>query len=66
MCRIREVLLHICVVCCLVCIGAKILDWYNPYMNFTGHIWWIQAILLVSVISIIVLEVIKKVNFRKK
>ena len=37
--RVREILLHICVVCSLVCVTAKILDWYNPYMDFTGHIW---------------------------
>lgn len=48
--RMREVLVHMCVVCSLVCIMAKILDWYNPYMDFTGHIWEIQIILYISVI----------------
>lgn len=38
--------------CCMqfVCITAKILDWYNPYMNFTGHIWGIQMVLYLAVI----------------
>lgn len=32
---IRKILLHVCVVCSLVSITAKILDWYNPYMDFS-------------------------------
>lgn len=48
--RIRSILLHIGVICSLICITAKILDWYNPYMDFTGHIWWLQIALYCSVI----------------
>ncbi|MFR8237783.1 MAG: hypothetical protein ACLU97_05990 [Dorea sp.] len=48
--RVREILLHICVVCSLVCVTAKILDWYNPYMDFTGHIWGLQMALYLSAI----------------
>lgn len=48
--RIRKILLHMCVICSLVCITAKILDWYNPYMDFTGHIWGIQMVLYISAI----------------
>lgn len=48
--RIRGFLSHVCVICSLVCIIAKILDWYNPYMNFTGHIGVFQMFLYVSVI----------------
>lgn len=47
--RVRGILLHICVVCSLVCVTAKILDWYNPYMDFTGHIWGIQMALYLAV-----------------
>lgn len=47
---IRKILLHVCVVCSLVSITAGILDWYNPYMNFTGHISGIQMVLYLSVI----------------
>ena len=39
---IRKILLHVCVVCSLVSITAKILDWYNPYMNFSGHVSGLQ------------------------
>ncbi len=48
--RIRYGLLHVGVVCTLVCITAKILDWYNPYMDFTGHIGWVQILLYLSVL----------------
>ena len=45
----RELLLHISVVCCLVSVITKVLDWYNPYMDFSGHVWYVQALLYVSV-----------------
>lgn len=48
--KIRGILLHVCVICSLVCMTAKILDWYNPYMDFTGHIWKIQMALYLSAI----------------
>lgn len=48
--RVRGILLHVCVVCSFVCVTAKILDWYNPYMDFTGHIWEIQMALYLSAI----------------
>lgn len=48
--KFRDILLHAGVICSLICITAKILDWYNPYMDFTGHIQMIQEILYISVI----------------
>lgn len=45
----RKILLHIAVICSFVCIIAKILDWYNPFMDFTGHIVVIQIVLYVAV-----------------
>lgn len=47
--RLREILLHMCVICSLICISAKVLDWYNPYMDFSGHIWGIQMALCLAV-----------------
>lgn len=47
--KIRELLLHICVVCSFVCIIAKVLDWYNPFMDFSGHMAYIQIILYLAV-----------------
>lgn len=48
--KIREILLHICVICSFCCIAAKILDWYNPYMDFSGHIVFIQFTLYIGVL----------------
>lgn len=48
--RLRGFLLHIGVISSFVCIAAKVLDWYNPYMDFTGHIWFIQLALYFAVI----------------
>ena len=47
--RIRGFLSHMCVICSLVSIIARILDVYNPYMYFTGHIGGFQMFLYVSV-----------------
>ena len=63
MSRVRGILLHVCVVCSFVCITAKILDWYNPYMNFTGHIWEIQMALYLSAI---ILGITRKYAFSKQ
>ena len=48
--RIRYGLLHVGVVCTLVCITAKILDLYYPYMDLTGNIVWVQILLYLSVL----------------
>ena len=55
--RLRGLLLHIGVICSYVCIIAKVLDWYNPFMDFTGHVWYIQITLYFVVI---LLALIKK------
>ena len=53
---IRKILLHVCVVCSLVSITAKILDWYNPYMDFSGHVGGLQMVLYFVVIVLAVTE----------
>ncbi len=53
---IKGVLLNVCVICSIVCIVLKILDWYNPYMDFTGHGIFAAYILYVSVFLYTVLE----------
>lgn len=47
---IRGILLHISVICSLVCIAAKVLDYYNPYMDFSGHVAGLQILLYVGVV----------------
>ena len=43
-------LLHIAVACSLACIVFKILDWYNPFMDFQGHGQILQWGLYISTI----------------
>lgn len=47
--RFQELLLHVCVVCSFVYIIAKVIDWYNPYMDFSGRIYWSQVVMCVGV-----------------
>ena len=49
---IRQVLLHLCVICSLDCLAAKVLDWYNPFMNFSGQVVWLQYVLYLSVFAL--------------
>lgn len=48
--RVRGLLLHAGVICSFVCLVAKILDWYNPYMDFSGHVIFMQLALYFAVI----------------
>lgn len=48
----RVFLLHVCVVCSFIGIISNVLDWYNPYMNFSGHILFVHFILYVSVLTL--------------
>lgn len=62
---IRKILLHVCVVCSLVSITAKILDWYNPYMDFSGHVSGLQMVLYFVVILLAVTEGGKRISGKK-
>ena len=60
MVQMKKVLFHIAVICGFVCAVAKILDWYNPYMDFGGHVAWAGmtgcvAVFLFGVLNIAVL-----------
>lgn len=48
--RVKGLLLHTGVMCSCVCIFAKVLDWFNPFMDFTGHVWYVQIALYFAVI----------------
>lgn len=50
----RELLLHFSVVCCFVCVITRVLDWYNPYMDFLGRVGYLQDLLYVAVILLAV------------
>lgn len=49
---IRQILFHISMICSLICFTARILDWYNPYMNFIGSTLGFQTAAYLSVIAL--------------
>lgn len=50
--KIRLILLHIALICGMIILTAGILDWFNPYLNFSGQI---RPIEMVQVCSLLVL-----------
>ena len=54
--RIRAILFHVSVICGIICIAGRVLDWYNPYMNFGGHVTGFLITFCVSIIFGGVLE----------
>lgn len=58
--RVRGLLLHVGVICSFVCIMGKILDWYNPFMDFTGHVWFAQSALYFVVITLALIKTPRK------
>lgn len=45
------------VICGLVCLTAKILDWYNPFMDFSGHVSFIGISACVAVLMFGILNI---------
>lgn len=45
---INRLLAHLCVICSVSYGILQMLDWYNPYMDFTGHGKWILYLLCLS------------------
>lgn len=37
---IRKIAAHVCVICSIILLTARVMDSYNPYMDFTGHSSW--------------------------
>ena len=58
--KIQKMLVHACVISGLVCITANILDYYNPYMNFWGHVLGCRILLYVSLFLLVVIGCYKK------
>lgn len=50
----RSLLLNLCVVYSLASIVAVILDWFNPFMDFSGHMEAVRVVLYVAVIILAV------------
>ena len=62
---IRAALLHIALICGIVILTAGILDWFNPYMNFSGQIRPIE-IVQVGALLFLVLTTDKRESRVKK
>ena len=54
--KIKQILFHISVICGLICIAGKVLDWYNPYMDFGGHVYGFFVLFGISIVFQGVLE----------
>lgn len=54
---LQEICLQISIVCGLICISTKILDWYNPYMNFSGHVWVAPVVFWFAAVCWVVLKI---------
>ena len=63
--RFRGFLLHLCVICSFVCIIARVLDWYNPYMDFSGHLFWIQNTMYAGIVLLAVTKTHKSLKGKK-
>ena len=48
-------LLHIAAACSIACIIFKILDWYNPFMDFQGNVAIMQWMLYISTVVLALL-----------
>lgn len=46
--RLKWFFFHLAVSCAFACIAARILDWYNPFMDFWGRMWIVRLMLAVS------------------
>lgn len=56
---LRQILIHICMISCIVVAVVSILDWYNPYMDFVGHIAFAQPCLIISALLVSIQAFIK-------
>ncbi len=56
---LRQILIHICMISCIVVAVVSILDWYNPYMDFAGHIAFAQLCLIISALLVSIQAFIK-------
>lgn len=54
--RVRGFLWHVGVICSFVCMIAKALDYLNPFMDFTGHVWFVQTALYLVVITLALIK----------
>lgn len=54
--RLRLLLAHICIIVSIVCLVTRILDWYNPYMDFANQTVMVQYILCIGAFLLGILQ----------
>ena len=43
----KELMVHLCIICSMALAVVYILDWYNPFMDFAGHTTFLVNILMI-------------------
>ena len=41
----KKILLHLSMICSSIDVMTMVLDYYNPYMNFSGAVRWLHLLL---------------------
>lgn len=56
---IHLVMLHIALICGLVILTVSIVDWYNPYMNFSGQIQPLEILQVCDLVLLVLIQGIR-------
>lgn len=51
----KKILLHICMICSSIDIMTMVLDYFNPYMNFSGAVRWLHLMLFGCLLMVLLL-----------
>ena len=57
--KLKLIFFHMSIICGIIYIAARVLDWYNPYMDFGGHVSAFSALFALSVLGTGILELHK-------
>ena len=57
---IKKILSHLCIICGIALLVIRVLDWFNPLMDFLGHAIFLLYVLCVSAIILGTIEIFKE------
>ena len=52
---LKNIILQVGIICGFAYMITRILDWYNPYMDFSGHMWYLLIGVFGSALLLLVL-----------